>query len=315
MPVCERLQAGELVAEVAVEIGGALAAFYREERADRPRHDWLRPAAAAALEAHSPLGMASFPLVPWCNPIRAGRFTWNGRTVELAPNYGESPHTIHGLGWQRAWSVVERDAASLVLSCSERGDGAWPFPFEATQRYAVDPVGLSIEVELRNTGTGSMPAGIGHHPYFPHRREGTGTRVQAQVDAIWLSDDEAMPTRLSRDHPSVAALRRGMAIADHRLDNNFIGFGHRATIDWPDGSALTVAAEPPLDCFVLYTPASEDFFVLEAVSNCTDWINLVESGKASPTDVGGAALAPGQALRASTRFEPREPSRVAEGAA
>jgi aldose 1-epimerase len=308
------LRAGDLVAEVAVEIGGALAAFY-QARADAPRRDWLRPAAAEALEARSPLGMASFPLVPWCNRIRAGRFAWNGRTVELAPNYGGSPHTIHGLGWQRAWSVVARDAASVVLSCSERGDGAWPFAFEATQRYAVDPAGLSIEIEVRNTGTGSMPTGIGHHPYFPHRRDGSGTRVQAQVDAIWLSDDEAMPTRLSRDHPAVNALRGGMAIGEHRLDNNFIGFGHRATIGWPDGSALTVAAESPLDYFVLYTPATEDFFVLEAVSNCTDWINLVASGRASRAEVGGAALAPGQALRASTRFEPRDASRVAEAAA
>jgi aldose 1-epimerase len=147
-----------------------------------------------------------------------------------------------------------------------------------------------------------MPAGLGHHPYLPHRREAPGTVVQAQVRAMWLSDEEVMPTRLSSSDAAVEALRRGMPLAKFVLDNNFTGFGHRARVTWPDGSSLVLAAEPPLDHFVLYSPGNQDVFVIEAVSNCTDWLNLRHH--TSDADLGGAVLAPGGALETITRFVP-----------
>src|ERR1700758_1748455 len=62
------LSAGALRAVLAPEVGGALAAFY-EVTPDGPLH-WLRPAVAEAFEVRDPLGMASFPLLPYCNRIR-----------------------------------------------------------------------------------------------------------------------------------------------------------------------------------------------------------------------------------------------------
>src|SRR5687767_10966738 len=105
-PRVERLQAGPLVAEVAPEIGGSLAALYTRAGATEARRDWLRPTTEAALQTRSPLELASFPLVPWCNRIRDGRFDWNGRRVQLAPNRPGSPHTIHGIGWLRPWRIL-----------------------------------------------------------------------------------------------------------------------------------------------------------------------------------------------------------------
>ncbi|MDB5730148.1 MAG: hypothetical protein JWQ03_43 [Variovorax sp.] len=296
------LKHGEFTAELAPHLGGALASFYSGggEPGASARRDWLRPATPEVLAARDPLRMASFPLVPWCNRIRDGRFDWEGRTVRLAPNFGASPHTIHGLGWQRSWEVVEATAASAALRFECDGRGAWPFAFHCRQRYALDDAGLAIELTLVNTGPRSMPAGLGHHPFFPHRREGAGTVVQAQVDAMWENDDEQMPTVLSATDPALAALRDGMRLDRFALDNNFTGFGHSAQVRWPDGSALTLRGDGPLDYFVLYSPRDQDLFVMEAVSNCTDWINLRARDPALP--VGGTALAPGDTLRATWRF-------------
>jgi aldose 1-epimerase len=303
LPGTERIAFGDAVAEIAPAIGGSLAAFYRvADGANRPRRDWLRAAGADAIAGGSALAMASFPLLPWCNRLRDGRFEWNGRGVRLPPNRDGSPHTLHGIGWQRPWQVSGRTARSIELRCEDAGDGPWPFAFAATQRYALDADGLTVEVALRNTGRETMPAGIGHHPYLPHRREGAGTVVTAAVDAMWLSDAEVMPTVLSAGDPAVEALRSGMPIARFVLDNNFTGFGREARVDWPDGASLRLEATPPLDFFVLYTPADDDVFVMEAVSNCTDWINLRE--RCGAAEVGGRALAPGETLAATTRFRP-----------
>ncbi|MDQ6679581.1 MAG: aldose 1-epimerase [Pseudomonadota bacterium] len=308
LPPLECVRAGSLVAEIVPAIGGSLAAFYRAGTGDAPRRDWLRAADRDALASRSPLQMACFPLLPWCNRIRDGRFDWNGRRIQLSPNQHGSPHTIHGIGWQRPWHVTARTASRLDLRFDEPGRGEWPFAFSAQQRYELGPDGLAITLTLQNTGSETMPAGIGHHPYFPHRRDGAGTRVHAAVAAMWLADAEVMPTVLSATDPAVAALGTGMRLADFDLDNNFTGFRHNARVTWPDQSSLLLAAEPPLDFFVLYCPAAEKHFVIEAVSNCTDWINLRD--RVDHDRIGGAALAPGETLAATTRFVPSLPGQA-----
>ena len=111
---------------------------------------------------------------------------------------------------------------------------------------------------------------------------------------MWRGDAEVMPVALEPT-PEVARLREGVRLADLDLDNNFTGWQHQARIEWPASSrALVVAAESPLDFFVLYCPRGGDHFCAEPVSQCTDAINL--SGRHGPDEVGGAVLAPGETL-------------------
>ena len=77
------LHAGHLVLELAPEVGGAIAAFYQLR--DGVRFDWLRPASAKALQKREPEGMASFPLVPFCNRIRNGRAVFEDKQIAMPP--------------------------------------------------------------------------------------------------------------------------------------------------------------------------------------------------------------------------------------
>jgi aldose 1-epimerase len=78
------------------------------------------------------------------------------------------------------------------------------------------------------------------------------------------------------------------------LDNCFVGWSRRATIDWPElGARLVIRAEPPLDCLVVYTPAGRPFFCLEPVSHVTDAFNLAAAGR---RDSGMLVLEPGETL-------------------
>ena len=54
-----------------------------------------------------PLTMASFPLVPFSNRIGGGRFRWDGADHRLPPSRLPDRHSIHGVGWRRAWRVAE----------------------------------------------------------------------------------------------------------------------------------------------------------------------------------------------------------------
>ena len=69
-------------------------------------------------ESHTPLenvlGAASFPLVPYVNRIRGGRFEFRGRTVGIAPNMPGDPSPLHGDGWLNPWDVERADGSSAA---------------------------------------------------------------------------------------------------------------------------------------------------------------------------------------------------------
>jgi aldose 1-epimerase len=287
------LRSGDVRLALAPTVGGSIARL-SSVRGAMEDH-WLRPASDSALESANPLGMASFPLVPWCNRIRNGRADLGARPIRLRPNYQDSPHTIHGVGWQRPWEVASAHAreAHLVL---EHEAGEWPYRFVAEQTFALGENVLDVALHVRNTDTAPMPLGIGHHPYLPHR---DGTRLTADVERMWSSDAEAMPTGLER--PSfLDEMRRGILLSDLDLDNNFTGWTRRATVDWPrEGMRVVLEADPPLDFFVVYCPRVYDFFCMEPVSNCTDWLNLRDR---PDSERGGTMLAPGASLQAGFRL-------------
>ncbi|WP_427914399.1 aldose 1-epimerase [Ramlibacter sp. MMS24-I3-19] len=303
-----RLHAGELAAAITPEVGGSLASFTRrwsEGGRERELH-WLRAASAEGLAQHNPLAMASFPLVPFCNRIREGRATFEGREIRFPPNHPaeDSPHPLHGIGWQRPWQVVSSRDDEVVLALRVEAGPAWPWSFSARQVIRLTPQRLQVQIELRNEDTAAMPAGIGHHPYFPHT---PGTRLQTATRAMWEGDDEVMPTGLNPDATVVRQLREGAQLSQLHTDNNFTGWSREARISWPadgDGPArgLVMQAEAPLDFFVLYCQRGYPYFCAEPVSQCTDWLNLGD--RHGPDDLGGARVAPGQTLAARFTLTP-----------
>ena len=96
------LHAGDASAVLAPEIGGAVVR-YASHRGPTTI-DWLRSTTAEALLGADPYYTGGFPLVPYSNRIREGCFTFQGRAVALPPNSPPERHSIHGHGWQVAWT-------------------------------------------------------------------------------------------------------------------------------------------------------------------------------------------------------------------
>lgn len=302
-----QLSAGQLHLALTPEVGGSIASFSRRWREDGARREvhWLRPASAEGLARRDPLAMASFPLLPFCNRIREGRAQFEGRQIQFPPNHpaADSPHPLHGIGWQRPWQVVSSGRSEAVLGLQVPASAAWPWAFSARQTFELDDKGLQVTMALTNEDSAAMPAGIGHHPYFPHE---AGTRVRMPATAMWEGDAEVMPTRLV-ESDAVRRLREGVVLGELDLDNNFTGWDHWARVDWPaerQGPARSVLmeAEAPLDYFVVYCPRGADHFCAEPVSQCTDWLNLLPVHGREP--LGGARLEPGQTLTARFRLVP-----------
>jgi len=282
------LRAGGAGLVLAPEAGGAVARYWieRGETVWDVLRPWRAPRADDVFES------AGFALVPYSNRIREGRFAFQGREIVLPLNRPPERHSIHGLGWQTAWrprDVGDREAALEF----EHAAGAWPWAFRAAQRFTLSPERVSVVLTLRNESDTPMPAGLGWHPYFPRTPR---TTIIADVQAMWLTDREVMPTSLARPRPE-ADLSRGVAADSIALDNAFVGWDRRAVLEWPEpGMRLVLTAEAPLDVLVVYTPSGRPFFCAEPVSHVTDAFNLAAAGR---TDTGARALAPGETLRAA----------------
>ncbi len=135
------LAAGEWRATLRPEIGGSIASL------SVAGLDVLRPMPDAATD---PLHSACFPLVPYANRIRGGRFAFGGRSVEMPRNFLPQLHSLHGIGWQRPWRLTERGEAEALLVDEYDGTGAWPWAWRAEQHVALDEAGLSIVLTLIN---------------------------------------------------------------------------------------------------------------------------------------------------------------------
>ena len=276
--------------EVVPEAGGSLAAWRWETGGGTV--DLLRVGHPAAVAAGGAGGLSCFPLVPYSNRIRRGRFTFEGREIALPLNFGDHPHSIHGQGWQAAWRVAEQDAGRVVLDYQHAAD-AWPFAYAARQTIALRPDGLEIALDLTNRSEEAMPAGAGLHPYFAGAR---AARLTAGVAGVWQVDDEVMPTAHTA-LPERWDLPRGRAVSELACDNVFTGWDGRARIERPDvGLVLELEAARPLRFLVVYAPVGEDFFCVEPVSHATDAFNRAAAGD---PDTGMRVLAPGETLSAA----------------
>jgi aldose 1-epimerase len=289
------LRSGPLGVVLSPLVGGAIARFWSEKTG--PAVELLRPAPDLALARRDPWAMACFPLVPWSNRIREGRFAFGQRMVTLPPNRPQDRHTIHGHGFRTAWTVADVRAALAVLEYLH-APGAWPWAYRAVQRIVLTPASLELELTLANESDTAMPAGLGWHPYFPRT---PGTTLTARVGGLWLTDAEILPVACVAPPPDRDP-GRGLAVDRAALDNGFVGWDGQAAVTWPERRAqLRLATRGPLGTLVVYTPPGESFFCAEPVSHITDAFNLAAAGRA---DTGMLTLAPGESVRASLILTP-----------
>lgn len=283
-----RLEMGQSSLVVMPESGGAILGWMND------RTHVLRHALPDAVITGNVRGMGCFPLVPFCNRIAYGRFTWQGVRYQIERNFGDHPHAIHGVGWQRRWQVENASdtSAAFTLQHDATGEHArqWPFSFLARLSYLALPRKLVVELTLTNLHSGPAPVGIGLHPYFPRR---SGATLQFEAGGVWINGWDSLPsqhTKVPREWDHGTARPVGSV----RLDNCFTAWNRRAQIAGIAGG-ITIEAQNAFRHLQVYTPSGEDYFCVEPVSHVPDAINR----PALPTDQGMHVLEPGEILSGS----------------
>ena len=229
---------------------------------------------------------ASYPLVPYSNRLGHRRFEWQGQTYSTQPNFPDSPHSLHGVGWLRAWTVVQAQADHVQLRYHHAPDGDWPFAFEAQQHIRLQPDALHMELSMRNTDQQPQPAGLGWHPYFVRRED---AQLDIELASRWDKDARELPlteTPVEGLHAKVDTLN---------LDHCFTGWQGVARLRDPQ---MSLSLHADLRWLVVFTPPGRDFYCVEPVSHRNDAIHSPD-----PLAQGLVSLAPGDTLQAQMRLQ------------
>ncbi|MBA3595663.1 MAG: aldose 1-epimerase [Polaromonas sp.] len=272
------LTEGGLRCEIKPELGGCIAGLWFD---DVPV---LRSTPAVELATVRLSG--SYPLVPFSNRIGHATLKWQGTSHPLVQNNGPEPHAIHGIGWQRPWTVLEQDGALLMLACEHRADAAWPFAFDASQTFCLRGNALELTLSMTNQSAVPAPAGLGWHPYFVKR---AGSHVAFEASGRWEMSGEKLPTHRE---PS-GGLDTDCVGLD--VDHCFDGWGGSVSLR---DEFLHTRITSSLSRLVVFTNATRDFVAIEPVSHVNNAVNLLQAGTGRAEDLGIEVLAPGESMSA-----------------
>lgn len=276
------LQAGGLRCAVEPELGGCITGLWL---GDEPV---LRVTPAAQLTTARL--SACYALVPFSNRIGHASLVWQGTQHPLVRNNGDEPHAIHGVGWQRPWSVLDEDASSVMLSYEHRADASWPFAFDCSHTLRLKPGALELTLALTNQSPQPAPAGLGWHPFFLKR---PGSHIAFHATGRWEMGADKLPTGRSVSQ-GIDADCAGVDV-DHCYD------GWDGVVRLRD-DVLRINVRSGLTRLVVFTNPTREFVAIEPVSHVNNAVQMVASGSAA-TELGLATLQPGETMMAQMTIE------------
>ncbi|MGY1770287.1 aldose 1-epimerase family protein [Blastococcus sp. SYSU D00813] len=113
-----------------------------------------------------PAGRRGGLLLPWPNRLRAGRWSWAGRELQLDVASPEKPNAAHGLlSWQ-PFGVLSRFSDALTVGTTVEPRPGYPFRLLVAVDYALSTQRLAVTVRVRNASAEPAPFGVGMHPYL-----------------------------------------------------------------------------------------------------------------------------------------------------
>jgi aldose 1-epimerase len=281
---------GALRCEISPALGGCIAGLWCDGIAV------LRSTPAAQLQTVRLSG--SYPLVPYSNRQAFAKMRWGGVDCPLTPNFAPEPHAIHGVGWERAWTVTESDAKSATLHYQHAPDASWPFAFGSTQQFRLDSDAqhgdaLEVSMSITNTAPVAAPAGLGWHPYFAKH---PGAQVAFAAQGRWEMDADKLPTqRLA--HTGLNADCATLTV-DHCFD------GWSGSVHLHD-DLLSTHISSDLAQLVVFTTPARDNIAIEPVSHTNNALNLLAQGTATADALGVRVLQPGESFSARMRIAVR----------
>jgi aldose 1-epimerase len=164
-----------------------------------------------------PDGFRGAVLLPWCNRVRDGRWSWRGRDLQLDVGGPAEPHALHGLLVWQPWTVLASEEGTATVGTVLEPRPGYPFRLAAALDLDLAPDRLALALRVRNDGDDDAPFSAGLHPYLSVGATADGGIADAELRLparTALELDGGLPTGGRR--PFDGAVGR---IGDRALDD------------------------------------------------------------------------------------------------
>lgn len=179
-------------------------------------------------------------LAPWPNRIRDGRYSFEGRDLQLPLSEPGHGNASHGLVRWVSWSVEEMTAHSVSLVYRLMGQPGYPWTLDLHVLHDLSADGLTVTLTATNLSESPAPYAQGAHPYLT-TGQGPVDRweLTLPVDTRLLVDDQLIPTGREDVRDTDLDFRMSRPIRSTSLDTAFTGLTRDT-----DGRAEVVLRDP-----------------------------------------------------------------------
>jgi aldose 1-epimerase len=267
----KKLENKNIIVEVAPFSGGSITRFdYKYNNFNIPI---FRRCNDDLIDKFSALGASCFPLLPYSNRLRHGKFTIEGRQYRHKLNCPPEVHSSHGDAWMRPWRIINESDSHIEMYLQAKDDQT--IKYAATQIIQLEKDAISIMIKITNKDLILAPFGIGIHPYFPRT---LNSQLTCDLASEWALDCDLMPLKFA-PNPIKEQMKNGISIDKLPIHSAYNSSSTDAYISLQSNEFLVkIETTPKMQHAILWCPAGHDFFCYEPVSHMIDGFNMSNSG-------------------------------------
>ncbi|MEQ8634114.1 aldose 1-epimerase [Gimesia maris] len=233
-------------------------------------------------------------LFPFPNRIANAHFQWEGTPYELPPDktyHDKTGNAIHGFCLDLPWRVISQEESAVTGQFQLSIDGKhrlkyWPGDIFIEVRYEVKGTTLRADIRVGNPGSGSIPWGLGTHPYFKVPLSESGhlknCLVESPASEEWVLED-CLPVGVKKSIGKSHDLREGAWLDQLQADDILTGMPEDIDqyecliMDEQAGLVVTQDYDAIFTELVVFTPPERDCVCLEPYTCVTNAINLLNA--------------------------------------
>jgi aldose 1-epimerase len=203
-------------------------------------------------------------MAPWPNRTDGGKWTYEGRTLELPINLHAQQNANHGLLLDHHYDVLAQTESSVTLGALIHARLGYPFDVQTSVTYELVDGGVKVTHHAENLSAAVAPYAVGGHPYF--KIAGVDTEdlfLRSDAATVLVVDDRQIPTGTMPTAHSRFDMRSGVRIGDNFYDHDFTdlardshGLAH-TYLTATDGRGFDVWQDENFKHTVIFTP---DFY-------------------------------------------------------
>jgi len=182
-------------------------------------------------------------LAPWPNRIRDGRYSFDGRDLQLPLSEPKLGNASHGLVRWASWTVEEHSESSVSLGYRLMSQPGYPWTVDLHAIYDLSAAGLTVTVTATNLSGAPAPYALGAHPYLvagPGRVD--DWELTLPVHSRLEVDEQLIPVGRADVAGTELDFRTARPIASTTLDTAFTGVDRDA-----DGRVTVSLRDPSTD--------------------------------------------------------------------